>query len=108
MSKALIDYIAEHAAWSKRTFGGDVRQAAILSSILAEIDEVRGAPTSDQALQAWVDIARHALDGAWRSGHTPFAVMQALVTAQTMDVTRRYPPLRMQEPVTGDGGRDDQ
>lgn len=78
--------------WSTRSFGPHRRTEGILRHIAKECDEVRAEPES---LEEWVDIAILALDGAWRAGHEPQAVIDWLVAKQEENFTRSYPDWRI-------------
>ena len=94
----LVTFIHDHWAWSKRTFGEGDRTEGLLRHIERESDEVRQVHTPDAALGQWVDIITLGIDGALRAGHTPLAVAQALVNKQTLNRSRRWPPLINQIP----------
>lgn len=83
--------IERQREWSTRSFGPDRRTEGILRHIAKECDEVRAEPES---LEEWVDIAILALDGAWRAGHEPQAVIDRLVAKQEENFTRSYPDWR--------------
>lgn len=90
---AVIDvaHLERQREWSTRNFGPHRRTEGILRHIAKEMDEVRADPTS---LEEWVDIAILALDGAWRAGHEPQAIIDGLIAKQEENFTRSYPDWR--------------
>ena len=87
----LVAHIERLREWSRRTFGPAKRTAGILEHIEKEIDEVRATPDN---VEEWIDIVILAFDGAWRHGHSPAAIAQALVAKQTIIERRSYPDWR--------------
>jgi len=45
-----------------------------------------------------VDVILLALDGAWRSGHTPEEIAQAITDKQSRNEAREWPDWRTAEP----------
>lgn len=83
----LFNFLTRQMRWSKETFGPTPRTEGILKHIEKEIEEVREDPSD---LEEWCDIVILALDGAWRAGHTPHAICQALVAKQDKNRKRTY------------------
>lgn len=102
-ARALVDLIdargavidAEHLTrqreWSTRNFGPHRRTEGVLKHIAKEMDEVRADPAG---LEEWVDIVILALDGAWRAGHEPQAIIDGVIAKQEENFTRSYPDWR--------------
>jgi hypothetical protein len=89
-------YIERQKAWSLRTFGPGYRTGGVTKHIEKEIAEVRAAPGD---LDEWIDIAILAIDGAWRCGHSPADICDALERIQMRNFARTYPmPTSQEEP----------
>lgn len=71
----IIDYITRHRAWSETTFGTGARVGGLLTHIQKECEEIRANPTD---LEEWIDVIILAIDGAWRSGHSPTEIASML------------------------------
>lgn len=94
----LIRHIMRQRQWSRKTFGtpqkhGD-RTKGILDHIRKELQEIEQDPKD---LSEWIDVVILALDGAWRNGHTPEAIAQALHDKQVVNEAREWPPLSEQQ-----------
>lgn len=85
----LVDYLARQVEWSRRTFGGGRRTLGLITHIDSELAEIAADPTD---LTEWVDVIILALEGAWRSGHTPEEVAMALQAKQERNFRRSWPP----------------
>ena len=83
-----VAYIEAQRHWSGRTFGPGRRTVGITSHIAKELIEIRGAPSD---LEEWVDVIILALDGAWRAGHEPAAIVAMLEAKQRKNFARRWP-----------------
>lgn len=83
----LVLYLKIQKEWSTLTFGSGLRTEGILRHIEKEIQEVREEPLSNE----WLDIVILALDGAWRSGHTPEEICAALLAKQQINLARQWP-----------------
>jgi hypothetical protein len=59
----------------------------VLKHIEKEIEEVRENPTD---VVEWIDIVLLALDGAFRSGHTPKEICTALIEKQRKNTKRKW------------------
>lgn len=77
--------------WSLDTFGPGPRTLGVLDHIRRELDEVAADPTD---LTEWVDVVLIALDGAWRAGHEPQAILDALAAKQDLNQERAWPDWR--------------
>ena len=92
---AAIDaaHLTRQMLWSYNTFGPGPRTAGILEHLRKELDEVADAPTD---LSEWADLIILALDGAWRAGHEPQAIIDAIVDKQARNEARTWPDWRDQ------------
>lgn len=84
----LRQYLERQKDWSLRTFGPAPRTQGIIQHITKELEEIRQQPGD---LMEWIDVAILALDGAWRAGHTPRAIVAALQAKQDKNVARQWP-----------------
>lgn len=93
MRESVIDaaHIARQREWSQRTFGPGRRTNGILDHITKELEEVRADPTD---LYEWVDIMILAFDGAWRAGHEPQEIIEAIKAKQARNEMRTFPDWR--------------
>jgi hypothetical protein len=89
------DHFARQIAFSERTFGPGPRTAPILDHIRKELDEVAENPAD---LGEWVDVMILAADGAWRAGHQPQAIIDAVIGKQARNEARTWPDWRTAEP----------
>lgn len=107
----LVAHLHRQREFSERTFGPGARTAGVLDHIRKELTEVEADPGD---VFEWVDLVILALDGAWRAGHAPRAIVDALVAKQTRNEGRSWPDWRTADPgkaiehdrsgeVTGDG-----
>ena len=87
----LIAHLRRQIAFSGRTFGPGSRAGGIVAHITKELDEIKAAPGD---LAEWVDVILLALDGAWRTGASPEAVVTALAAKQAKNETRSWPDWR--------------
>lgn len=81
--------------WSAATFGPGTRLAGILDHLRKELREVEANPTD---VEEWVDVVILALDGAWRAGHEPEAIVEALVGKYARNRARVWPDWRTADP----------
>lgn len=94
--------------WSLDTFGPGPRTLAVLDHIRRELDEVAADPTD---LAEWVDVVLIALDGAWRAGHEPQAILDAIAAKHEINQKRTWPDWRgrsQDEAIEHIRGGDDQ
>ncbi len=80
--------------WSERTFGPGPRTLGVIDHIRKELREIEAEPTSLE----WVDVVILALDGAWRAGHEPQAIIDAIVAKQAKNEARVWPDWRTASP----------
>jgi hypothetical protein len=97
MSDNVIDaaHLAHQREWSARTFGPGARTAGVLDHITKEIEEVRAAP---EDVTEWADLLILAFDGAWRAGHEPQTVIDAIKAKQERNESREWPDWRNADP----------
>jgi Protein of unknown function (DUF550) len=84
-------HIERQIAFSSMTFGPGPRTAGVLDHMRKEIAEVEANPYD---LDEWVDLIILAIDGAWRSGHTPDQIIAAVIAKQTKNEARTWPDWR--------------
>ena len=63
----------------------------IVDHIRKELLEVEADPTD---LSEWIDVALLAPDGAWRAGHSPDQIIEAIAAKQAKNETRIWPDWR--------------
>ena len=83
----LLDYIEKHIAWSCTTFGPGEKTESICRHIEKELAEIRAEPLK---LEEWIDVIILGLDGAWRSGHSPEQIIEALQLKQSINIARKW------------------
>lgn len=81
--------------FSERTFGPGSRTEGVIDHIRKELKEIEAAPHD---LGEWVDVIILALDGAWRSGHGPQQIIDAIVAKQARNERRVWPNWRSATP----------
>ena len=86
---AVIDaaHLARQRAFSERTFGPGRRTAGVLDHIRKELREIEAEPLGLE----WIDVIILALDGAWRAGYAPQAIINAVVAKQSENEGRSWP-----------------
>lgn len=94
-SSAAIDaaHIEHQRAWSSATFGPRAHRGPVgpLDHVRKEVEEVAADPYD---LGEWVDLIILALDGAWRAGHEPQAIIDAVKAKQAENEARTWPDWR--------------
>lgn len=91
----LNKHIERHIEFSKNAFGPDYRLKAILDHIRKELVEVENDPHD---LEEWIDVISLAIDGAWRSGHSPEQISEMLAYKQQKNENRKWPDWRLVDP----------
>lgn len=91
----LLDYLQCQMDWSLITFGNTRRTEGLCKHISKELEEIREAPDD---LMEWIDVIILAFDGAWRSGHTPDQIVNALVKKQKINFERTWTRVPDDEP----------
>lgn len=84
-------HIERQRTFSLETFGPGERGAAVVAHIRKELDEILDDPTD---LVEWADVIILAIDGAWRAGHEPQAIVDAIVGKQARNEARTWPDWR--------------
>lgn len=93
----LINFIRRSRDWSRETFGPGRRTEGLCRHIEKELGEIRAEPLD---LEEWIDVVILALDGAWRAGHEPDAIVLALLAKQSKNFDRTWPaPMGEDHPV---------
>lgn len=87
----LVAHLERQRAWSSKTFGPGVRTEGVLDHIRKELQEIERAPLD---LIEWIDVVLLSLDGAWRAGHTPAEIANALELKQGRNEQRKWPDWR--------------
>ncbi len=93
----LVAHLERQRKFSLETFGPGARQAGVLAHIRKECAEVETAGRHAR-LEEWIDLVLLALDGAWRSGHEPAAIVAALAAKQAKNERRDWPDWRTASP----------
>jgi hypothetical protein len=86
--RKLTDYLRQHRAWSKLTFGDGKRTIGIICHIKKELLEIEAQPDD---LMEWIDVAILAMDGYWRHGGTPESFVRDLRAKQFQNFSRQWP-----------------
>jgi len=81
--------------WSLATFGPGARTQGVIDHIRKELLEVEADPDD---LGEWVDVIILAHDGAWRSGHEPQEIIDAIKARQARNEARTWPDWRTADP----------
>lgn len=94
----LLSHLEHQRDWSLRTFGPHDRQHGVIDHVRRELEEIELELNyglgREQLLGEWVDVIILGLDGAWRSGHTPAEVVEAIIEKQRRNESRRWPDWR--------------
>lgn len=88
----LMAHLHRQREFSLHTFGPEY--AGVLDHLRKELSEIETAPND---LTEWVDVILLAFDGAWRSGHTPEEIVQAIADKQACNEARHWPDWRTVE-----------
>jgi len=84
----LLKHLARQREFSERTFGPGARTRGVIDHIKKELIEIEAKPLD---LDEWMDVVILALDGAWRAGHSPEAIVTALIAKQARNEARVWP-----------------
>lgn len=84
-------YLAEQERFSAATFGPGMRTNGLVEHIKKELQEIQADPTD---LNEWIDVIILALDGYWRHGGSPTAIMPLLSAKLDRNRTRQWPNWR--------------
>ena len=101
MSNLMNEYIVHHMDWSRKTFGDGPHTEGLCKHIEKELAEIREDPND---LMEWVDVIILAIDGAWRTGHTPAQILDALSKKQGLNFTRYWNVTPEDQPNEHDRG----
>lgn len=89
----LSDHLGRQREWSLATFGPGDRRKGIVDHLRKELQEIENNPKD---IFEWIDVILLGLDGAWRAGHTPEQIVEALAAKQTKNEGRVWPDWRTQ------------
>lgn len=81
-------HIERQKQFTTRTFGPGPRTKDVLDHIRSELKEVEESPLD---LSEWADIIILAMDGAWRAGHEPQDIIDAIKAKQLINEGRVWP-----------------
>jgi hypothetical protein len=88
-------HIARQREFSSRTFGPGLRVAGLLDHLRKELAEIEADPSD---LGEYVDVIILAIDGAWRAGHEPQEIVDAIIAKQARNEARTWPDWRTADP----------
>lgn len=91
----ILAHLRRQREWSERTFGPGPRTKGVIDHIRKELAEIEADPTD---ISEWIDVTILALDGAWRAGHSPEQIWEALKSKQAKNETRAWPDWRTMPP----------
>jgi hypothetical protein len=91
----LIKHIQRQRNFSTKAFGPGERTTGIIDHIKKELKEIADDPTD---IEEWVDVILLAIDGAWRAGHTPLEIADAIRLKQAKNEERCWPDWRTADP----------
>ena len=91
----LVAIVRRQRAFSERTFGPGARTAGVTAHIRKELIEVEANPGD---VSEWADLIILAIDGAWRAGHSPEAIADAVPTKIAINESRDWPDWRTADP----------
>lgn len=95
----LVQHLRRQAEFSLKTFGPGERVLGVCDHIRKELKEVEDdAKWGHDTLGEWVDVIILALDGAWRSGHSPEQIADAIEAKQAKNERRKWPDWRTADP----------
>lgn len=91
----LVAHLERQRHFSFKTFGPGSRTRGVVDHIRKELIEIEQAPHD---LEEWADLILLALDGAWRSGHSPEQIALAIGLKQSKNEGRDWPDWRLADP----------
>lgn len=91
----LVAHLYRQRAFSRATFGPGMRTEGVTDHIRKELEEVLKEPDD---IYEWVDLILLALDGAWRSDHSPEEIVTAMEAKQSKNELRDWPDWRTADP----------
>ena len=83
-----LEDLKKQREWSENTFGPGLRTKGVTNHIRKELEEIE---TDPQDLSEWIDVVILGLDGAWRSGHSPEEIIEALHKKWAKNRMRKWP-----------------
>lgn len=87
----LVEHIEQQHDFSLRTFGPGKRTKGLIDHIQKELVEIESDPDD---LMEWIDVILLGIDGAWRAGHEPQQIAQALHDKLERNKARDWPDWR--------------
>jgi hypothetical protein len=93
MTFDFIAHLERQRGWSEKTFGPGARTQGVIDHIRKELTEIEANPAD---ISEWIDVVILALDGAWRAGHSPAHIVEALAAKQAKNESRQWPDWRTQ------------
>lgn len=92
MSKVIdVAYLEKQIKFSERTFGPGLRTRGLSDHVRKELVEIEDKP---QDTEEWVDVVMLGLDGAWRSGASPQAILNLIHAKLEKNISRTWPDWR--------------
>ena len=91
----LVEHIRRQREFSYKTFGPGARSAGVVAHIRKELSEIEADPSD---VNEWVDVILLAIDGAWRAGHSPEVIADAILKKQIRNEERQWPDWRTSDP----------
>lgn len=90
---AVIDaaHLERQIGFSSATFGPGPRTKGVVDHIRKELVEIEADPTD---LYEWVDVIILGFDGAWRAGHEPQEIIDAIKNKLARNEKRKWPDWR--------------
>jgi hypothetical protein len=95
MTFDLIAHLHGQRQFSLKTFGPGARTKGVLDHIRKELAEIEEDPSD---VTEWADLLLLALDGAWRAGHEPEQIAEAIKIKQAKNELRKWPDWRTSDP----------
>jgi hypothetical protein len=91
----LVAHLRRQRDFSAHAFGPGPRTAGVIDHIRKELGEIEKAPDD---LTEWIDVVLLAFDGAWRAGHKPERIAEALAAKLAKNESRVWPDWRTADP----------
>ena len=88
------EHIQRQVKFSLATYGPGDKTQGTIEHITKELEEIERDPKD---LEEWIDVVILALDGAWRAGHKPQHILDAIEAKQTKNEKRKWPDWRTAE-----------
>lgn len=86
---SFLEYVQRHVHWSLQTFHSANRwdYDRLCRHIEKELEEIRRHPSD---CEEWIDVIILAIDGAFRSGHSPAEIALTLRRKQDKNIQRTW------------------